>query len=112
MTLGEWIIHLESGFEDYPIEQEHHGEVTRQDIKDLIEMLVELHQRRTTKNFPIPPDVINGLEGLAKKIYDNVEVCDMCVAFGWCGMNGGEVSKERCRNAIAKLLARSAGWRI
>ncbi len=36
----------------------------------------------------------------------------MCVAFGWCGMNGGEVSEERCRNAIAKLLARSAGWRI
>ena len=49
MTLGEWIIHLESGFEDYPIEQEYPGEVTRQDIKDLIEMLVELHQRRTTK---------------------------------------------------------------
>ena len=60
MTLGEWIIHLESGFEDYPIEQEYPGEVTRQDIKDLIEMLVELHQRRTAKKISNTTCMRNG----------------------------------------------------
>lgn len=47
MKLEEWIIHLESGFEDYPLESKSPGEVNRQDIKDLISYLVELYQCRT-----------------------------------------------------------------
>ena len=47
MKLEEWIIHLESGFEDYPLESKSPDEVTRQDIKDLISYLVELYQCRT-----------------------------------------------------------------
>ncbi|MBQ8697391.1 MAG: Lar family restriction alleviation protein [Schwartzia sp.] len=61
---------------------------------------------------PMPPHVISEIEKAAKKIHDCVEVCNMCVTYGKCGLIGIDHEDCQCRTAIAKALARAAGWSV
>ncbi len=60
----------------------------------------------------MPPHVISEIEKAAKAIHDCVEVCNMCVAYGKCGLIGIDHEAYQCRTAIAKALARAAGWSV
>ena len=65
-----------------------------------------------TMPLTMPPHVISEIEKTAKAINDCVEVCDMCVAYGKCGLIGIDHEAYQCRTAIAKALARAAGWSV
>ena len=60
----------------------------------------------------MPPHVISEIEKAAKAIHDCVEVCNMCVAYGKCGLIGIDHEAYQCRTAIARALARAAGWSV
>ena len=59
---------------------------------------------------PMPPSVIKALEKIADGLAGAFAFCNDCPAYPVCGMKKSD--SVRCKNAIAKTLARAAGWSV
>lgn len=57
----------------------------------------------------MPTSVIEGLEKLADRIVGVADCCEDCPAYK-CGLE--KADDRKCKNAIAKTLARAAGWNV
>jgi len=61
---------------------------------------------------PMPQGIIDSLEKMAARMYDWLEMCSGCPADGYCGLEGSRAESEQCINAMAKAMARAAGWSV